>query len=264
MEDRRGFAEAASRRPWTADQLIVLAALIALALLAWWWIVASAGAIQPMDTGMVMAGMSSQSWSADYLATAMLMWALMMVAMMLPSAMPMILLFARFAARKSPRPFLQTTLFTCSYLLVWTGFSIVAALAQALLVSTGTVSAMTLSIGSSGAAAALLLLVALYQFSPLKRACLDQCRSPLSFLMRLWRPGIAGSLRLGVAHGAHCLGCCWLLMLLLFVAGVMNLAWIAALTILVSIEKFAPVRLRVEWIIAAAAVIGAILLPRFD
>jgi predicted metal-binding membrane protein len=191
-----------------------------------------------------MPGMQPQLnvWSIGYLLPTFVMWTIMMVAMMLPSAAPMILLFARVSRRAGPR--LNTMIFVGSYLLVWTLFSAFAALAQAALISAGALSDMTLMLGSAAAAGVMLVAVGLYQLSPLKEACLEACRSPLSFVMRLWRPGVAGTLRLGFAHGVYCLGCCWGLMLLLFVGGVMNLAWIAALAVLVLVEKTAPISLR--------------------
>jgi predicted metal-binding membrane protein len=151
-------------------------------------------------------------------------------------------------------------LFTGCYLLLWTCFSIFAALAQTALVETGLVSQIALSLGNDMIASLLLLGVALYQLTWVKRACLSQCRSPLSFLMRLWRPGAGGAVRLGLAHGVYCLGCCWLLMLLLFVGGVMNLLWVALLAIIVTIEKLAPPGIHLERWVAAAAGFGAVYL----
>jgi predicted metal-binding membrane protein len=188
-----------------------------------------------------MGSAMAAPWSAAYLVPAFTMWALMMVAMMLPSALPMILLHARVArqwdARAVPRP---TLVFALAYVALWAGFALLAALAQAALVAAGGVSAMRLSLGSASAAALVLLLAAGYQLSPLKRACLDKCRSPLSFVLRGFRPGWRNQLRLGFAHGAYCIGCCWALMALLFVGGVMNLAWVGILTAVVIAEKYGP------------------------
>ena len=205
--------------------------------------------------------MPAQPWSAAYLAPAFAMWAVMMVAMMLPSAAPMILLHARIdrappgAARLG-----HTLLFSLAYLLVWAGFSAVAVFAQALLIHLGLISAASLAISDRALAAGVLLAVALYQLSRAKAACLDQCRSPIHFVMRYWSPGIAGTLRLGLVHGAYCVGCCWALMLLLFVAGVMNLAWVAAIAAIVFIEKVAPPAWQASKLIAALLFAGAIAL----
>jgi len=180
-------------------------------------------------------------WSAAYLASAFAMWALMMVAMMLPSALPMILLHARVARQRDARPLPRPTrVFALAYVALWTGFALIAALAQAALVAAGAVSAMRLSLGNANAAALVLLLAATYQLSPVKRACLDKCRSPLSFIQRGFRPEWPAAVRLGLVHGLYCIGCCWALMGLLFVGGVMNLAWIAALGAVVIAEKYGP------------------------
>jgi predicted metal-binding membrane protein len=209
------------------------------AALAWLWLLRTAMPGEAMAMPMAVA-----PWSAMYLASAFLMWALMMVAMMLPSAAPMILFYARFARRSGMRGAAgATAVFVSSYLAVWTLFSALAALLQAFLVAAGAASAMELALGDRRVAGLLLGLIGLYQLTPLKRSCLASCRSPLDFLIRQWRPGPAGALRLGLAHGLFCLGCCWALMGLLFVGGVMNLAWIAGIAVLVAAEKMAPARL---------------------
>ena len=180
-------------------------------------------------------------WSAAYLAPAFAMWALMMVAMMLPSALPMILLHARVARHGGGAALPPATVvFALAYLLLWSGYALLAALAQAALVASGAVSAMALALGDRWLAAGLLALAAAYQLSSVKRACLDKCRSPLTFVLRGFRPDRRAALRLGLAHGAYCIGCCWALMALLFVGGAMNLAWVAALGAVVIAEKYGP------------------------
>ncbi len=247
------------------DQAVVVLCLAGATALAWLWLVAAppgGHALDAAHAGMAMPAMAVEPWSAAYLGPAFAMWALMMVAMMLPSAAPMILLYARVAARAGAGArTASTSLFLLTYLGIWTLFAAAAALAQAMLISSGRVDAMALAAGDGRVAGTLLLLAGLYHLSPLKRACLDQCRSPLAFIMRLSRPGIAGALRLGVAHGLYCLGCCWALMLLLFVGGVMNLAWIAGLSLLVLAEKYAPPALRLRRLLAAALIgAGAVLM----
>jgi predicted metal-binding membrane protein len=199
-------------------------------------------------------------WTVGYLGAAFLMWALMMVAMMLPSAAPMILLYERFTRRSASGGLAGTAMFALAYVGIWSLFSAAAAIAQAFLISTGLVSQMALKLGDGRIAGALLMLAGLYQLSALKRACLDSCRSPLSFLMRLWRPGAAGALRLGLAHGFYCLGCCWALMLLLFVGGVMSLAWIAGLAMLVFLEKLAPPSVPITRLSGGVLMVGGALL----
>jgi predicted metal-binding membrane protein len=180
----------------------------------------------------------------------------MMVAMMLPSATPAILLYA--TVRKSRQPdkaIAQPWVFLAGYLLVWLVFSVVAALIQARLPSAA------MGLESRTAQAALLIAAGLYQLSSLKSACISQCRSPAQFISRNWRAGTAGAVRLGILHGAYCVGCCWALMTLLFVGGVMNLAWIIALTIVVTAEKLLPGQLLLQRTSGAALIAcGAIRL----
>jgi len=227
----------ATSNPSTVARFVSHPALIAglcltlAAGLAWLWL------LRQGDLG-AMPGMAPDPWSLAYLVSAFTMWLLMMVAMMLPSAAPMILFYARFVSRSGMAgSAAATVLFALTYVAVWAVFSLLAVLLQALLVGSGLVSAMELSFGDRRLAGGVLLLAGLYQLSPLKQTCLVACRSPVDFLMRLWRPGTAGAVRLGAVHGVHCLGCCWALMLLLFVGGVMNLLWIAAIAALVLIEK---------------------------
>ena len=168
-------------------------------------------------------------------AALVLMWWLMMVAMMLPSSAPAILLYARVREqRRDGSAVAQPWIFALGYLAVWLLFSIAAAAAQR------TIAGAAMSIESGYLIATVLIAAGLYQLSPLKSACLRQCRSPTEFLTRHWRPGVWGAVRLGVLHGAYCVGCCWMLMALLFVGGVMNFAWIAALTLIVGVEKLVP------------------------
>jgi predicted metal-binding membrane protein len=163
------------------------------------------------------------------------MWWLMMMAMMLPSAAPAILLYARVRQAWNDGPGIaQTWIFLCGYVAVWLLFSLGAALAQRL--STGG----SMALDNRYAEAALLAAAGAYQLSPLKSACVGACRSPAQFISRHWRPGWDGAIRLGLMHGIYCLGCCWLLMALLFVGGVMNLLWVLGLTFIVAVEKLAP------------------------
>ena len=259
---RAGVAPPAPRplldRLIARDRVIVAVALALAAGLAWLWLLAAPRG-GGMAKGMAMPG-AGGIWTLAYLGATFVMWALMMVAMMLPSAAPMILLYSRFARQASPRPLAYTAAFLGAYVAVWTLFSLVAALAQAALVWAGAVSAMSLALGNLNAAGALLVLAGLYQLSTVKQACLDQCRSPLSFFMRRSRPGPGGAFRLGLAHGLFCLGCCWALMLLLFVGGVMNLAWIAGLALIVLAEKALPARFAPRSLVAGVLLVAGLLL----
>jgi predicted metal-binding membrane protein len=224
-----GTAALAAHQPWRT------VGVLALALLGWLmlvWLV--------VDMGHPIAQLTmpdSPQWTAANLLAIWVMWSVMMAAMMLPSALPMILAFVHLAARSAePR---HGYAFVAAYLAVWFAFSALATAAQWVFQSMDWVNPMIVST-SKLLTAALLLIAGVYQFSPLKRVCLASCRTPLAFLLGEWRPGIRGAFAMGVRHGLFCLGCCWALMALLFVGGVMNLAWIAALSIAVAIEKLVP------------------------
>jgi predicted metal-binding membrane protein len=254
---------------------VVVASLVLLSGLAWLWLWRSAaapmGGIAPDTSGMAnmsdMAGMPGMTnmnmtppavaWTPGYLVGAFLMWAIMMVAMMLPSAAPMILLHEAFA-RRNGLGGAATAAFAASYLAVWTAFALLAAVAQSALVGARVVERASLAIGDARLSSALLVAAALYELSPFKRYCLSQCQSPATFLTRHWRPGVSGAVAMGLRHGAFCIGCCAVLMLLLFVGGVMNLAWIAALAALVLAEKYAPPAWRADRILAALLLVAAI------
>jgi predicted metal-binding membrane protein len=181
------------------------------------------------------------------------MWWLMMLAMMLPSATPAVLLYARVRqARGGDAAIAGTWIFLSGYLAVWLLFSIAAALFQSL------VATRSMALQSRPAQIAVLILAGLYQLSPFKSACINQCRSPGQFISRHWRPGWAGAVRLGVIHGAYCVGCCWMLMALLFVGGVMNLLWVVGLTVVVASEKLLPAELRLPKISGIAILLWAL------
>ena len=219
----RGAAEAILRR----QRGVTIAGLITVTALAWAWIASGAG------MGMAMA------WDADRLFLTFAMWWVMMIAMMVPAAAPVVLLYARAA----PQP--HSFAFLAGYLLCWLAFSLAAVALQVALEEAGRLAPMEMALSSRWLAGGLLIAAGIYQFTPLKHSCLSHCRNPAQWLSRHYRPGAIGALRMGLSHGAFCVGCCWTLMLLLFVVGVMNLAWIAALTLVVAAEKLLP---RGEWI----------------
>jgi predicted metal-binding membrane protein len=240
------------------DRWIVAGVLALACALAWAWLFAQARPMSAMASMPGMgstAGMAAAAVTPAHVASAFVMWALMMVAMMLPSAAPMILTYARFAGgtKAQGAALAPTLLFAAVYVAVWAGFSAIAAATQAGLVETGAISATRLALGDRRIAGALLVAAGLYQLTPIKRACLGQCQTPLGFIMQRWRPGWRGALRLGFAHALVCVGCCWALMALLFVGGVMSLAWVAALALIVLIEKVAPIGSRGAWAIGALA-----------
>jgi predicted metal-binding membrane protein len=216
------------------ERAIVLGGVALLALLGWWFVVAGAG-LHP-------GGMAAMR--GPPLGALILMWWLMMVAMMLPSAAPAVLLYGRVREmRGGDAAIAQSWVFLAGYLMVWLLFSIGTAGAQLFL--TGP----SMALQNRVAEGAVLVAAGIYQLTPFKSACLSRCRSPAQFLSRHWRPGWDGAVRLGVLHGADCVGCCWMLMALLFVGGVMNLLWVVALTAIVAAEKLLP---KGDWIGRAA------------
>lgn len=221
------------------DRWIATAALAAAAGLSWLWMVQMALAMSSAD---IMSMMQPGGWSAGYATMMFVMWAVMMVGMMLPSAAPMILLHAR-VTRKNlapASPWVTSGAFLFGYLAVWTGFSLAATGLQWWLEGLELVSVMNMAATSSTVSGGVLVAAAVWQLTPWKETCLENCRSPLEFLSARWRDGATGAFRIGIEHGLYCLGCCWALMLLLFVGGVMSLLCIAALTAWVLIEKVAP------------------------
>ena len=227
----------------------MLAALAVLCAFAWLYLVhLDRQMADGMAAGMVAgkAAMSAampmtNAWTAADAVSMFLMWAVMMVAMMLPSVSPMVLLYARTARHRTSlgRTGAPVALFVTGYLIAWIGFSLLATLVNWALHRAGF---LTSAMGTvTGWISGLVLIAAgVYQWTPLKNACLTHCRSPIGFLADHWREGRAGAITMGVHHGAYCVGCCWLLMALVFVLGVMNLVWIAALTAFVLLEKLGP------------------------
>lgn len=232
------------KSPYLGDKTFVIAGLAAVAACAWAYLIpASLDMYGRMDGPA--AWMMETSWDARYLLLIFLMWAAMMVAMMLPSALPTLLVFHKAVRNDSAvrSPSWQMFAFAAGYLLTWAGFSVGATLMQWGLAEAALLSPMMVS-ASPWLGGLLLIVAGVYQWTPLKYACLRNCRSPMAFLMEHWQPGMRGALRLGLRHGLSCVGCCWALMLLLFVGGVMNLLWIAAITAFVLVEKLAPIGVR--------------------
>ena len=245
------------------DRLIVTAAILVIAAISWAYTVylsesgMGMGSMQMgSDSGMGMAMADMRSWSSADFGLMYVMWAVMMVAMMAPSATPMLLMFAALNRRRREReaPYVPTGVFLAGYLIVWAVFSLAATTGNWGLHQASLLTSMMGASTSGYLGGALLLLAAVFQWSPLKYACLKQCRTPMGFLMTSWREGHRGALRMGLEHGAYCLGCCWALMLLLFVLGIMNLVWIAALAAFVLAEKVAPWP---EWVSRGTGVLMA-------
>jgi predicted metal-binding membrane protein len=226
------------------DRALVLAGLVAVIVLSWVWLLTGAGLEMDMGGGQIM--LMAPPWTVQYAAMIFLMWIIMMAAMMLPSAAPAILLvIALTKQRGGPHAKRASGEFAFAYVAVWGAFSLIATGLQWALDRAGLLSE-TMASGSVVLAALLLFAAGVYQLTPWKQACLRHCRSPLEFLTRYWRQDPLGPMRAGAWHGAFCLGCCWMLMGLLFVGGLMNLLWIAGLALLVLIEKLFPLGPRVS------------------
>ena len=246
------------------DRAVVLGALGVVVLASWAYVLAgmsawemssldlALGRAKPMPISEVSAGamgdaMSAMAtparWNLEYAGIMVSMWWVMMIAMMVPSAAPMILLYAAVARRQRENgsdALLPTGIFAWGYVAVWGFFSVIAAALQWGFEAAGILSPMMMNSTSLLFAAAILVAAGLYQLTPAKQACLRHCRGPIQFLMGHWRPGRWGAFWMGAEHGAYCLGCCWALMALLFFGGVMNLYWIAGLAVIVLLEKTIP------------------------
>ena len=253
------------------DRLVVVIALIAVIVLSWVYVLAGAGmgmsafemtrmtqpvgvidSTQPSVQGMSMEGtavggtMVTGAWTVGYAVVIFFMWWVMMFGMMLPSAAPLLLLFARMMRKEKDKgaPYVPTGVFALGYVIMWAAFSAIATGAQWGLEASGLLSGIM--VGTSAVLGAGLLIAAgVWQLTPWKNACLRHCRSPIGFLSAHWRPGRTGAFKMGLVHGAFCLGCCWFLMALLFYGGVMNLYWIIGLALYILIEKLLPAGARI-------------------
>jgi len=206
------------------DRQVVVAALVAVIVMAWIWILLGAGTgmsaidmlLEPGAKG-IAGMMAPAAWTLGYAGIMFTMWWVMMAAMMLPSAAPILLLFARITRKEKSagRPFIPTGIFAAGYLVAWGGFSALATGLQWSLERLGLLSPMMVTI-SYWLGGAILLAAGVWQLTPIKTICLRHCRSPIGFLVQSWRPGRGGAFQMGLEHGSFCLGCCWFLMGLLF------------------------------------------------
>jgi predicted metal-binding membrane protein len=247
------MADAAIEAVLRRDRAIVVAALVILTALAWayvWWLAVDMemGGMDMSGFRMIPAGMglmmpATAPWTAMEFAFVFVMWAVMMIGMMTPSAAPMLLLYARVGrqAAQQGQPLAASAYFAAGYLLAWIGFALAASLAQWALERSALLSPM-MERASDVFGGAVLIGAGLYQWTPLKDACLRQCQAPWLFIQRHggFRRDAIGALALGLRHGGYCIGCCWALMALLFFGGVMNLYWIAGLALFVLLEKTIP------------------------
>ena len=231
------------------DRRIVIGGLLAVIALSWAYLLTGAGMSMPAPA----------AWTPAYFALMLVMWWLMMAAMMLPSAAPTILLFATLSRKSTERgdPAVSAVVFAAAYVIVWGGFSLLATVAQMQLDGLALLSPMMKS-ASVPLGAALLIAAGVYQMTPLKHACLRHCRSPIDFFARRWRRDAKGALLMGLEHGGFCLGCCWVMMGLLFYAGVMNLLWVAGLALYLLLEKLAPAGLVISRFAGVALILWGV------
>ena len=230
-------------------------------VVASWWVLGHMGGGSSAHPGMAMAGMAGMGGqSAPTLDATFAMWAVMMLAMMLPTVAPSVAVFSMLSARREPqRSGLTTALYIVGYAAVWIAYAAPAALLQWALTQALLLDAMARST-STLLSAAILLAAGAYQFTPLKTACLSKCRAPLGYFMAKWRDGARGALVLGVQHGSYCVGCCWALMTVMFVVGAMNLAWMGLLTLLILGEKVIPAAWRFDRLVGLTLVLAGLWL----
>ena len=260
------------------DRFLTGAGLVLILLPSWWYLLSGAGIdMDPLDSirfnlfPYQMTGMNNMmpetadmpgDVSLRYTVIVFTMWWIMMIAMMVPAASPVILLYSRIIRHNGldhyPLPGLSALVFLGGYLVAWMAFSILATGMHLILVSNQWLSMFMLT-SNGWLAAGILFLAGIYQLTPLKHACLDHCRSPVQFITTCMKPGLSGAFQMGITHGCYCVGCCWVLMLLLFVGGVMNLLWITLLALFVLAEKVLPGGQRISAISGAILVTWSIL-----
>lgn len=254
-----------SSRPSRRDRLTILAGFAGVTAVAWTYLVVEVPRLMRMPAATMGHSMAHamqsmpqmRDWTIALFGVTLLMWTVMMTAMMVPTAAPMTLVYAA-VARKATRqgaPVAPTFVFVAGYLVMWGLFSVAATAAQAGLDRLAVLSPAMISV-RPWLAGALLIGAGVYQLTPYKRACLEHCRAPAHFISQHWRSGSAGAFRMGLEHGAYCLGCCWILMGLLFVGGVMNLLWVAAIAVFILLEKTIRYGETVGRVIGAAMILA--------
>jgi len=232
-------------------QIIPFASLVVITGICWGYLIL-------LENKMAASNSMSDmllAWSPMNFVLTFIMWWVMMMGMMIPSAAPMILLFDKLNKNKHGSKFVSTTIFVAGYLIMWGLFSFLATFVQWGLERASLMMPMA-QVKSPILGGIIFIMAGLYQFTPLKHACLKHCRSPFAFIMNEWRDGKLGAIKMGASHGAYCLGCCWFLMALLFVSGVMNLIWVAAIAAYVLAEKVMPAG---QWV----ARVGGLLMIAF-
>ncbi len=223
------------------QRMAIIGGLVVVVAVSWGYLLALASDMS-MGHEMSMGAAAGGAMQSPGFAWLLVMWVVMMAAMMLPTAFPMIVMHARFqtghAPARSPAP--RTALFVLGYLVAWTGYAAIASAVQMGLQHTATMHPMAMALTSAPASAAVLVAAGIFQLTPLKNACLSRCRSPLGFFMTAWRNGRGGALLMGIHNGAYCVACCWALMAVMFVVGTMNMLWVALLAVFMLFEKVGP------------------------
>lgn len=233
------------------DRLILVTGLLFICLLSWWYIIYLYRQMYPMNMNALFFAMPmTPDWTATDFVLLFLMWLVMMIAMMTPSVAPLIFIFAMVNRQKKlqQNPFVPTGYLFSGYFLVWAVFSLLATILQWALQQVAWLNPEMI-ITNKILGSVILITAGLFQFSVLKQRCLHYCQTPVDFIHRKWKEGKKGAFKMGIENGVYCLGCCWVLMVLLFVAGIMNLLWIALLSLFVLVEKLIP---NSKWISYAA------------
>jgi len=244
------------------DTLLIASALAVVVVLAWLYLYKLAFDMDAMDMDAMSNMPHNRVWAPVDFLLMFIMWAVMMIGMMVPTALRAVLIYAGVARQAESRgsPLASTGWFVLGYVLVWTGFSLLATAGQGILHQLGLLSPMMAS-SSLYLGAGLLLAAGIYQLTPWKDVCLRHCQTPADYLAGKFTDDVLGAVGLGIRHGGYCLGCCWVLMSLLFLGGVMNLVWIAAITGYVLLEKLLPPQLRTAkvsgWLMIGSAVLYA-------
>ena len=244
------------------DHLLALSAVSAIIALSWLYLARMSTTMPRGMSGMARMMMPTAAPGlVEQFTTAFVMWSIMMMAMMLSTALPAVTMFSGLSRRREPhgRPALSTGIFVAGYLAVWFGYSIAIAAGQVALSQAALLTPMLKST-SQVLSVAILLAAGAFQFSALKEMCVTQCRTPFAFFLAEWRDGKRGAFVLGLKHGSYCVGCCWALMAVMFVVGAMNLLWMAALTLLMLVEKVAPAHWRVSQLTGVALLLSAAVL----
>ena len=236
------------------DRFIIMGGLFFITLLSWLYIIYLYNQMTYMDMNALFFAMPmTPTWTATDFTLLFLMWVVMMIAMMTPSVAPLILIFATVNRQRKlqERPFVNSAYLAAGYFLIWTAFSLAATALQWWLQQIALLNP-DMIVTSRLLAGITLIAAGIFQFTPLKQTCLKHCRTPLSFILQRWKEGKLGALKMGIENGYYCLGCCWMLMVLLFVVGIMNILWIALIALFVLVEKISP---QTKWIPYAAGII---------